>query len=89
MIKAKMRNGAGEPGYYFGLSRHNIEQLIAGYDIRFDGRLLGIEGHVIISFGETEAAISARLGMPGIQPKSGQEFHFDPVTGMREVKGKR
>lgn len=86
MIKARMRNAAGNPAYFFGLSRENVEQLIAGNDIDIDGRLVGIEGRVIISFGETEAAISQRLGMPAIQPKSGQEFRFDPVTGMREHK---
>ena len=61
MIKAKMKKKDGEVLLY-GLSRKNIERLVAGEPITFEG-----DGfpHTVIMFGETEKDIADQLGFAG------------------------
>jgi hypothetical protein len=69
-----------------GLSRKNIEELTAGNDVVFDATELGFKGKMQITFGETEGAIAQRLRLPAFEPRSGIEYTWDPVTGMKVRK---
>ena len=62
MIKAKLQGKGGEILLY-GLSRKNIEKLIAGEPITFEG-----DGfpHTVIMFGENEKGIADQLGFAGL-----------------------
>jgi hypothetical protein len=73
MIKVKGHNGKGSPVMLLGLSRGNINELIKGNDIVFDGRAFGAAGKVQITFGETEEVIAERLGLSGFESQSGLE----------------
>ena len=69
MIKAKLKKENGEILLY-GLSRKNIESLVAGDPISFEGD--GFPDTLII-FGETEKDIADQLGYAGLwnAPKEG------------------
>jgi hypothetical protein len=86
MIKVKGYDDKGTCVMLLGLSRENLKQLQKGNDIVFDGQPFGAEGKVQITFGETEAVIAKRLGLPAFEPRSGLEYVYDPVTGMKVRK---
>ena len=85
MMKILARTPEG-PVAVFGLSRENVDQLIAGNDIHFDGKPFGLNGTVVITFGEVESALAARFGLPPVEPTPDTSYMFDPVLGMRAQK---
>jgi hypothetical protein len=62
MLKLKTSTGL----VVLGLARVNIDRLVAGKPITFEGRSLGIPGDLTfcITFGETEIEIARELGIP-------------------------
>lgn len=66
MIKFRGDASDGKPVMVFGLSHQNIDRLKAGEPISFSLSELGLEGHVIIMAGETEAAIYEELTGAGL-----------------------
>ena len=60
MIKARVQTEKG-PLLVFGLSRENINRLLAGDPILASMSDFGLPGHFTIVFGETEDAIVREL----------------------------
>jgi len=79
MIKGRITAG-GKSFLLIGLSRLNWEQLLEGRPIPIDAAELGEFGlpdgmGVIVMGGETEAAMSEKLGGMALQPEvAGQRF---------------
>jgi hypothetical protein len=64
VIKAR-----GDGIILFGLARANVERLIAGKPIVFEGALVGVpHAQILIMFGETERAIAEELVTSGRLP---------------------
>ncbi len=61
MIKAKMTGKNGEPRLMFGLSAENVKRLQAGQPIAINLTEMGLEGDVLIFYGETEADMAQML----------------------------
>jgi hypothetical protein len=53
VVKAKMTDGS----MLLGLSKMNIERLMEGKPIKFEGKDVGHPGDIIIMYGETEEKI--------------------------------
>lgn len=62
MIKALIKGNDDErPLLVFGLSRMNIERLLAGKPMHFAVDELGIAGDILILYGQTEQTMLAEL----------------------------
>lgn len=68
MIKTRLTRD-GKPILIFGLSELNVQKLKENKPISFDLDVLGLEGTVIILYGETEESITQDLKDIGILPK--------------------
>lgn len=51
----------GAPLLLLGLSKLNIERLMAGKPIKLNGNAVGFNGEIIIMYGETEEAMKLAL----------------------------
>lgn len=75
MIKARVEHADGTPGLLVGLSRGNIDKLLAGQPVvltPLDLQVIGLPMmSVAIIFGETEQAIAEDLGKAIKQPEPG------------------
>jgi hypothetical protein len=58
-----------------GLSRGNIDRLVAGQPIQVNGKEIGLTDDILIFFGETEDDLQAMI-QPMIGPETVQ--HIDP-----------
>lgn len=65
MIKA-LGEVAGKPMLVLGLSGENVTRLTAGEPIMFDGTAFGFAGHIVITYGRTEADITRELAEHGL-----------------------
>lgn len=67
MIKATGRIGDGDALLLLGLSRRNVERLLAGQPMKIYGQDVGMPGLVVVIVGgDTEESIQAELTRTGL-----------------------
>ncbi len=67
MIKARSNHPTRGPLLLFGLSAENIKRLQSGQPIKINLTEMGMQGEVLIMYGQTEAAIVEELRQAGIE----------------------
>ncbi len=67
MIKARSNHPTRGPLLLFGLSAENMKRLQSGQPIKINLTEMGMQGEVLIMYGQTEAAIVEELRQAGIE----------------------
>lgn len=80
MIKMRATGTDGRPIMVFGLTPENLERLREGKDIAFSLNELGLEGSVLITFGETPDAIYESV-VGEVLETGGEVHHGTPPPG--------